>query len=136
MKQAGIWMDSKKAHIIKLVENGETLETITSDIEFFNRTGTDGPRVKWGGTQDITHEKSYLEKEKKQFKAYFKSIAEAVSNVDSLALFGPAAINQKFKKELSEHYKFLAEKLIVVEKADSMTINQTKALVRDFFGQN
>jgi len=133
MKKVGIWMDSKQAHIIRLAENEETLDTINSEIEFFNRTGTAGSREKWGGTQDITHERSYLEKEKAQFKNYFNKIAEAVSDSDELLLFGPADINEKFKKDLSIHHKALYGKLKAIKKADSMTENQTKAYVKDFF---
>jgi len=133
MKKVGIWMDSKQAHIVRLKGNEETLDTINSGIEFFNKTGTAGSRVKWGGTQDITHEKSYLEKEKAQFKNYFNKIAEAVSDSDELLLFGPADISEKFKKELSLHHKTLVGKLKAIQKADSMTENQTKAYVKDFF---
>jgi hypothetical protein len=134
MKKAGIWIDSKQARIIRLAQNEETIETIHSDIEFFNRTGTGGTRVKSGVTQDVTHERKYLEKEKAQFKNYFNSIAAAVADSDELLIFGPADINEKFKKELSQHNKKLFGKLKAVEKADSMTENQTKAYVRNFFG--
>ncbi|MEH6760446.1 MAG: hypothetical protein V7687_04680 [Maribacter arcticus] len=133
MKKIGIWMDSKHAHIIRLAQEEETLETINSEIEFFNRTGTGGTRVKSGVTQDVTHERTYLEKEKAQFKNYFNSIAEAVADCDELMIFGPADINERFKKELSQHRKSLFGKLKAVEKADSMTENQTKAYVRNFF---
>lgn len=136
MKKVGIWIDSKQAHIVRIENNDENLETIDSNIEFFNRTSTGGTRVKSGVTQDITNESSYLEKEKNQFKNYFKTIAESISNSDEVVLFGPADINQKFKKELVEHYKPIAKKVTNVVKADSMTENQTVALVRDYFRQN
>lgn len=135
MKNTGIWLDSKNAFVVRLNEEGDTLNKIDSNIEFFNRTSTSGPRVKWGGTQDITHEKNYLEREKQQFKKYFKEVANAVSNCDALAIFGPADINEKLKKELENNYSSLANKIVAVEKADSMTENQTRALVRDFFSK-
>lgn len=133
MKSIGIWLDSKNAWIVSLHEEGDTLTKIASGIEFFNRTSTSGSRAKWGGTQDITHERNYLEKEKRQFKKYFKEVANAVSDVDALALFGPADINEKLRKELEENYPSIGKKIVAVEKADSMTENQTRALVRDFF---
>jgi stalled ribosome rescue protein Dom34 len=75
----------------------------------------------------------YLEREKHQLKAYFNNLADAIGDADAIALFGPAETNEKFRKELSENHKTLAAKLIAVTKADSMTPNQIKALVRDFF---
>ncbi|TLP71138.1 hypothetical protein [Maribacter sp. ACAM166] len=136
MKKVGIWIDSKKAIIVRVAPNGETVDTIHSEIEFFNRTGTGGSRIKSGVTQDVIHEKKYLEKEKHQFKNYFKTIADAILNCDEFMLFGPADTSEKFKKELMEQYKPLFGKLLVVKKADSMTENQIKAFVRDFFRHN
>lgn len=136
MKNIGIWLDREKAHIVRLDNNEENLETIFSEVEFFNRKGTSGPRVKSGVTQDVRHDRTYLEREKAQLKTYFKKLADAIGNADAIALFGPGDTNEKFRKELLEHHKGLADKLKAVTKADSMTENQTKALVRDFFAQN
>jgi hypothetical protein len=133
MKKVGIWLDSKKAIIVSITPNEETVDTINSEVEFFNKTGSGGSRVKSGVTQDVIHESKYLEKEKHQFKNYFKNLADSISNSDELMLFGPANTSEKFKKELKEHYKSLFGKLKAVEKADSMTENQIKAYVIDFF---
>ncbi|PXX26371.1 hypothetical protein [Arenibacter sp. ARW7G5Y1] len=133
MKNIGIWMDREKAHIIRLDHKDENMETIFSEVEFFNRKGTSGPRVKSGATQDVTHDRTYLEREKAQLKSYFKKLVDAIGDADAIALFGPADTNEKFRKELLEHHKSLAARVKAVTKADSMTENQTKALVRDFF---
>jgi len=133
MKNIGIWMDKEKAYIIRLNNKEENMETIFSEVEFFNRKGTSGPRVKSGVTQDVTHERTYLEREKAQLKTYFKKLADAIGDADAIALFGPADTNEKFRKDLLEHHKGLAARVKAVTKADSMTENQTKALVRDFF---
>ncbi|SIR21466.1 hypothetical protein [Maribacter ulvicola] len=133
MNKIGIWMDSKQAFIVRLTKDTETVETIHSNIEFYNKTGTGGSRVKSGATQDVIHDRKYLEKEKYQFKHYFNSIVEAVTNSHELMIFGPADINEKFKKELEKYHKSTFDKLKAVEKTDSMTINQKKAYVRDFF---
>ncbi len=133
MKQIGIWMDKQQAHVVRLHDAGETLETIHSNVEFFNLKGSSGSRVKWGGTQDISHESTYLEKEKHQLKAYFNQLAGAIMDADAIAVFGPSDTNEKFKAALMADHKALAAKLKNVEKADSMTENQVKALIRDYF---
>lgn len=126
-------MDIKKAHIVCLDQGDESFKTVFSDIELFNRKGTSGPRVKWGGNQDVRHESTYLEREKLQMRAYFTELADTVKDADMLALFGPADTHTRFKKELVKNHKSLAAKLTAVIKADSMTENQIKALVRDYF---
>ncbi len=133
MNHIGIWMDKEKAHIVRLKGEKEEFETIFSELEFFNPTGGSGTKsAKWG-PQDVVQDSKYLEREKHQLKAYFSNLADTIKDADAIAVFGPADTNQRFRKELLQNYKPLAEKLKTVAKADSMTENQVKALVRDYF---
>ncbi|GGG43090.1 hypothetical protein GCM10011414_10900 [Croceivirga lutea] len=133
MKKIGIWMDKQKAHIIHLKEEGEEFETINSELEFFKpKGGSRTPSAKWG-PQDVVQDSKYLEREKHQLKNYFDKLSKVISNADSIALFGPAETCEKYHKELLQNHKELAEKVIAINKADSMTEKQTIALVRDFF---
>lgn len=132
MKNIGIWLDKEKAYIVSL-KNGETIvDTIQSEIEIYNIGGGSGTKFK-GGPQDVVQDSKYLEREKHQFKSYFKKITEAIANADAIAIFGPADTNFKLEQELAKNYKQLAEKVKTVEKVDSMTDNQIVALVKDFF---
>jgi len=129
----GIWMDKEKAHIVRLKKEQEEFETIYSELEFFNPKGGSRTRnTKWG-PQDVVQDSKYLEREKHQLKNYFNKLANAIGDVDAIALFGPADTNEKFRKELVQNHKALAAKLKTVEKADSMTQNQIQALVRNYF---
>ncbi len=129
----GIWMDKEKAHLVRLKEELEEFETIYSDLEFFNPKGGARTRsAKWG-PQDVVQDSKYLEREKHQLKNYFNKLADAIGNADAIALFGPADTNEKFRKQLVQNHRALAAKVKTVKKADSMTENQIKALVRDFF---
>ena len=132
MKNTGIWLDKEKALIVTLENGEENVVTIPSNIEHFHVQGGSGTRFK-GGPQDVVQDSKYLEKEKHQFKAYFKNIVSEIKEADAIAIFGPAQTNEKFEKELIENYNDLKTKIKGVEKADSMTDNQVKALVRDFF---
>lgn len=132
MKNIGIWMDSKKAHLVVLKEDMEIFETVFSEVEDFRPSGGSGTRLK-GGPQDVVQDSKYLEREKHQLKSYFKDLANAIKDVDAIAIFGPADVGEKFRKELSRNYKPLAAKVKIVAKADSMTDNQVKALVKEFF---
>ena len=133
MKNIGIWMDKEKAHIVNVSAAGEKMATIYSDLEFFKPKGGSRTRsAKWG-PQDVVQDSKYLEREKHQLKDYFKKLVGAIADADAIALFGPAETNEKFRKELMKNHKDLAKKLKTVTKADSMTENQVKALVRDYF---
>jgi len=132
MKKIGVWLDKEKAHIVYLENSNEKMETIISEVENFRPVGGSGTRFK-GGPQDVIQDSKFSDREKHQLKRYFKRIAETIKEADAIALFGPADTNLKLKKELSENYSLLAKKIKTVEKADSMTNNQVKALVRNFF---
>ncbi|MBM1106587.1 hypothetical protein JQC67_10595 [Aurantibacter crassamenti] len=132
MKNAGIWLDKEKAHIITVSKDNETFKTINSDLEFFNPKGGSGTAQK-GGPQDVVQDCKYLEREKQQLKKYFHAIAIAVTNADKLVIFGPAGTNNKLREELELSFPELAARVKKVIKADSMTDNQVKALVRDFY---
>tara|TARA_R110000787_G_scaffold196454_1_gene307787 strand:- start:8509 stop:8922 length:414 start_codon:yes stop_codon:yes gene_type:complete len=135
MRNTGIWLDREKAFIINIDKKTASVHLIASNLEHFNISGGSGTKFK-GGPQDVVQDSKYLEREKHQFKNYFSEIIEYVKNTNALVIFGPADSHQKLKKEIQEFHKELNEKVIAVIKSDSMTENQLKALVRDFFKSN
>ncbi|AUP81336.1 hypothetical protein [Flavivirga eckloniae] len=132
MKKSGVWLDKEKAHIVTINGEEETFVTIKSDVDTHHVTGGSGTRFK-GGPQDVVHDSKYMEREKFQLRTYFKNIIPHIKESGKIAIFGPAETFQKFKKELQLNYTGIDKKVIEVERADSMTDNQVKALVRDFF---
>ena len=135
MKKTGIWLDKDKAHIVTIENENEKFETIQSNIHHYNIHGGSGTPSK-GGPQDVVQDSRYLEREKHQFKNYFQSIAEKVKGTSAIVIFGPAQTNEQFAKRLHKKYNALAIKIKAVKKADSMTDNQIKAWVRDFFASS
>ena len=132
MKKTGIWLDKKKALIVKLDNGKEKFIAIKSNVEDYHPTGGSGTRFK-GGPQDVVQDSKYLEREKHQLKNYFKELASNLHDADEIALFGPAGTNEKFNKELKKKYKDIGQKVKEVKKADSMTSNQVVALVKKYF---
>lgn len=132
MKKTGIWLDKDKALIVTLENDKETLNTVLSNVEHYRPHGGSGTRFK-GGPQDVVQDSKYLDREKQQLKQYYKSLASKIKDTDALVIFGPADTNEKFSKELHKNHKPLSTKIKGVKKADSMTENQVKAWVRDFF---
>lgn len=132
MKNVGVWMDKEKAMIIHVDGENTEMNILESEVEDFNPVGGSRSKTKWG-PQDVVQDSKYTEREKHQMKRYFENLANAVGKAEHLALFGPADTNKKFNKYLQEHKKALADRVKGIEKADSMTENQVKALVKDFY---
>lgn len=132
MKNIGVWMDKEKAHIITISDNTEEMTTVYSEIESYHIGGGSGSRMK-GGPQDVVQDSKYLEREKHSFKVYFKEIVAFLKDADAIVIFGPAEAGEKFNKKLQKKYTTIGNKVRAVIRADSMTTNQTRALVRDYF---
>ncbi|MGB5370590.1 MAG: hypothetical protein WBN18_09180 [Flavobacteriaceae bacterium] len=133
MTNIGIWIDKEKAHLVTLDEHDISIKTLQSEVENFHPKGGSRSRAKWGGTQDVGKESTYMEREKQQLKKYFAKVAHELSPADAIAIFGPSDTPDKLQQELSQNYKSLHAKLKSVVKCDSMTENQVKALVKEFF---
>lgn len=133
MKNIGIWLDREKALIVTVEEESERFETLLSEIEVFRPSGGSGTKsAKWG-PQDVVQDSKYLERKKHQYRSFFKKLADKIKDADTIALFGPADTAPKFKHELDKKYPTLATRVKTVTKVDSMTNNQVKKLVREFF---
>ncbi len=135
MGRIGIWIDKDKAMLVKMNEAGETLEVIESNMEHFNATkGESGTHFR-GGIQATPQDRKYLEREKRQHKDYFKTIIPKIKGATSLAIFGPAQTPDRFADHIKRYHSQLFTRIRVVQRADSMTDNQVKALVRDFYNK-
>ncbi|WP_222983485.1 hypothetical protein [Flagellimonas meishanensis] len=132
MKQIGIWLDKREAIGIVLENNREKEFSILSELDFYNPKGGSRSKTRWG-PQDVVQDSKYLETEKHQLKRYFSNIVDTIGDVDELAIFGPAEAPDKFLKALQEDHPMLATRVKAKEKTDSMTKNQFRALVKEFF---
>ena len=135
MKQVGIWIDKREAKIFSIENGNENLDTIASNIEDFRISGGSGTRLK-GGPQDVVQDSKYLERELHQLSEFFKDVVKSIEGADAIVIFGPAQTGEKLNHELSEKHSQLYSKMKSVEKADSMTDNQLKAWVRDYYHSN
>ena len=132
MKQIGVWLDKKTAHVVTLKAGDPTVEVIDSNLEFYNPKGGSRSKTRWG-PQEVVQDSRYLEREKQQLKKYFEQLIEKISHADAILLFGPGQTALKFMQEIKSSQPELAARVIKVEKADSMTDNQVVAWVRNFF---
>lgn len=132
MKNIGIWLDKEKAYVVYLEKGSERMVEVPSELEFYHPKGGARSRTRWG-PQDVVQDSKYLEREKHQLKKYFHSLIEKISDADALVIYGPASTFEQFHRELKAQRPRLAEKVKEVKRADSMTLNQIKAMVRDYF---
>ena len=132
MNQKGIWMDKKEAFVVSVADGATDMQTVASELEFFNPEGGSRSKTRWG-PQQVVHDSRYTERENHQLREYYDRLADTLKDADSIVLFGPAGTNAEFKKRLDEVHPNIAARVQDVLTADSMTPNQVKALIREYF---
>ena len=124
-RQAGLWIDHRKAVIVILTDEGEETKVIASNMEKHVRF-TGGTASEDGSTEDVRD---------RQFgnhlNSYYDRVVAAVRGADSIQLFGPGEAKAELKKRL-EHAG-LKGHVLAIETVDKMTDRQIAAKVREHF---
>lgn len=131
-KQTGIWIDTTKAILVTLSEGKENVLEMESEVESAVHHHGEGNSGSFMGTSHLSQERKFDERKNHQIDKFIKNIAVELKNSDELYIFGPSEMKLRLKKNVTDD-KQLSSKLRAVETADSMTMNQVTAKVRDFF---
>ena len=124
-KQAGLWIDHRKAVIVIVTEDGEEIKEITSNMEKHVRF-TGGTASEDGSAEDMRD---------RQFgnhlNSYYDGVIAWIRDVESIQIFGPGEAKGELKKRLKD--KGFRGRIIPVETMDKMTYRQIAAKVREHF---
>jgi hypothetical protein len=131
-KKSGVWVDTKKALVVKLTEKDKTFKVIYSGIDGKDRSAGEGKKFGRFAKQFLSFEKRKQRKQSDLEKRYFKNILDEISGSEDLVLFGPSSTKHRLEKEIQSN-SILKINLAGVEDADSMTDNQITAWVTDYF---
>ncbi len=118
-KQAGLWIDHRKAVIVLITDEGEEVKKIVSGMEKHVRfTAEDG-----------LGEDSQDRKFGNQLNSYYDQVIAVVRDADSIQIFGPGEAKGELEKRLER--EGLKEHVLAIEAADKMTDRQIAAKVRE-----
>ena len=130
---AGLWIDHRRAVIVTITDEGETIERIESDTERKIRLSGGSRTAKTPyGPQQVAVDGKQEERIKRQLHQYYQEIMRKIKDANKLLILGPGEAKTEFKKEL-EKSKGQVLKKITVQPADKMTERQITAKIRDFF---
>lgn len=133
-KLVGIWIDTKKAIIVTL--EGQKKEKITQiDSEVENRIyhNQEGDKGTFSGTRHSDSETKFDNRINNQMDDFLDAVLNQIKDSDSLYVFGPAEAKVKLGQRLGDIKALNKISLKAVEVADSMTLNQIVAQVKDFY---
>lgn len=131
-KNMGIWLDTKQAVVVKLINDETSVKKIESNID--TREREPGESKKYGrfGNQYLTYEKNRENRRNEQTNLFIKNLLKEIQTCDSLVLFGPSKMKYLLEKEVIQNTN-LANKLNSVHKSKLLTDNQMVAWVKDFY---
>ena len=130
-KCVGVWLDSRKALVIRINATDTAVTEINSEVEEFNPKGGYGSSTHYN-MQDAVSEQTYLERKKHQIDDYFKRIMKELGDALHILILGPAETRIHLGKAIESNNQISGQ--IVENRAmDSLTENQIKAAVRDYF---
>ncbi len=115
----GVWIDHRKALVVRLHDDTEETHSIVSDI---------GKHVRYAGGKP---EDQIENKFTNQLNEYYAKVISLLKDAGAILILGPGEAKGELSKRLSAE---LSDSHIVgVETADKMTVNQIIARVRSHF---
>ncbi|MBK8418866.1 hypothetical protein [Candidatus Villigracilis saccharophilus] len=118
-KQAGLWIDHRKAVIVLITDDGEEVKKIVSGMEKHVRfTAEDG-----------LGEDSQDRKFGNHLNSYYDEVIAVIRDADSIKIFGPGEAKGELEKRIE--LEGLKAHILSVEPADKMTDHQILAKVRE-----
>ena len=124
-KQAGLWIDHRKAVIVIFSEAGEEIKEVTSNMEKHVRF-SEGNSSEDGPTEDVRDRKFG-----NHLNSFFDGVLALVRDVETIQIFGPGEAKGELVKRLKE--KGFKGQIIAIETMDKMTDRQISAKVREHF---
>ena len=122
-REAGIWIDHKKAVIVDISGDRISTKTLSSNV---------GPHPHFAGSQEGGGEKKYEERHQHDLDRYFDEVIEQVGEPDGLLLLGPGEAKRQLQARLGRS-AVLSQKVVSVESADQLTDAQIVARVKEHY---
>ena len=122
-KEAGLWIDRKKAVIFTLADEGAEIKRISSELKIHVPSS--------GGTQKDSAEEHRDKHHSGQLNYYYDEVVNYICDAESILIFGPGEAKDELKKRLES--RKLHQKVVGFETADKMTDNQIVVKVRQRF---
>jgi hypothetical protein len=124
-KQAGLWIDHRKAIVVLITDEGEEIKKIVSGMEKHVRfSGGDGSAD--GSSEDVRD---------RQFgnhlNNFYDQVIAVVRDADSIQIFGPGEAKGELEKRIEQ--EGLKAHILAIETMDKMTDRQISAKVRERF---
>jgi hypothetical protein len=131
-EHAGIWIDHRKAIIVELTSEGETIRTVQSQVEKHPERGGDSPMKGSYEARQVPADDSRQRALTGDLNHYYDAVISALPRDVILLVMGPGEAKGEFHQRLGK--KMPATQVSAVQTADKMSDKEVIAKVRAHFG--
>jgi stalled ribosome rescue protein Dom34 len=127
----GLWIDHKKAVIVRLDDEGEEIQQVESGLEKHVRyRGATRPKTPY--SSQYQHADDQLDNQFTQhLNKFYEKVISHLRGADAVLILGPGEAKAEFGKRLT--HSRAGVRIAATETAGKMTVRQIAAKVRDFF---
>jgi len=120
--EIGLWIDHRKAVIVKIKDKEEEVKEITSNMEKHVRYSNDASEASAG--EDVRDRKYG-----NHLNAFYDRVIVEIRDADSIQIFGPGEAKGELEKRIEK--EGLKGRIFAIETVDKMTDRQIAAKVRE-----
>src|SRR5512137_384066 len=131
--KAGLWIDHKKAIVVKVTDQGEEVTVTVSGVERQLRRGGDSPLKGSYESQRVPADDRRQSSHTAHLNSYYDAVIAVLGDAESILIFGPGEAKGELKKRLERDK--LGRRIVAMETVDRMTNRQVAARVRQHFAQ-
>ena len=128
----GIWIDHRKAVIVRLTNHGEQTSQIESDIDNSRLSSNRAHSTKPYTPNDFVAEDKLQRKVANELNKYYDEVIACIRDADAVLILGPSEAKVELHKRMEG--KKLGDRIADVQAADKLTDHQISASVRQYFG--
>ncbi|MDP3581963.1 MAG: hypothetical protein Q8S39_08495 [Ignavibacteria bacterium] len=126
MKSAvGLWIDHRKAVVVRIIDKLEEIKVITSNVDKHIRFS--------GEAQKQAEEDQQDRRFRNQLNQFYDGVISFLRDAESILIIGPGKAKLEFKKRLETETQ--SGRIVGLETVDKMTDNQIVARVKGYFAK-
>ncbi len=130
-KNAGVWIDHRRAQIVGLTAAGETTQVILSNVEKHPERGGDSPMKGAYEARQVPADDRRQRALTGELNSYYDAVISALRDYGELLVFGPGEAKGELHSRLIKHDH--DRRVVAVETEDKMTDRQIVAKVKAHF---
>lgn len=129
--KVGLWIDHRKAIVVKVTDKGEEMGLVISRAEKQPRRSGDSPLKGPYASRQVAADDIQQRVRTEHLRTYYDAVIACIGDAESILIFGPGEAKGELKKRLKK--SDLGGRIAVTETVDKMTDRQIAAKVRRHF---